>query len=71
MISGLTRIAASGDMLIFGVSHQDIAKLVPFFQELKKSGNGDIKEWGLTQTTLEEVFLKITQTNSQGQETIM
>lgn len=55
-------------MLVFGVAHQDVGKLIPFFQELKKNGNGDIKEWGITQTTLEEVFLKITHTNSQGQE---
>lgn len=66
-------IAESGGSLVFGVNTDDYKTLVPFFRFLEdeeKKPNSIIRDWGISQTSLEDVFLKVTrQVYSGGDRT--
>ena len=58
-----TLIAESGTSLVFGVNTDDYETLVPFFRFLEQEENREntiIRDWGISQTSLEDVFLKVT-----------
>ena len=56
-----------GGNLIYGVQTSDLIQLVPFFQIVDGDNELGVKDWGISQTTLEEVFLKVTH-ESEGTE---
>ena len=55
-------IAESGQSVIFGINVDDYRQIVPLFRYLEGSDpdNSEFVDWGISQTTLEDVFLKIT-----------
>jgi len=62
-VRGCELVASTGGNLVYGVPTSSLSQLIPFFQfiEDNKSQEGFIiKDWGMSQTTLEEVFLKVT-----------
>jgi len=62
-LPGAVLIAETGGNLIYGVTTSLLPLVVPFFQFMeghKDDGNFLIRDWGMSQTTLEEVFLKVT-----------
>jgi len=66
-IPGAELIAATGGSLVYGVTTDSLSQIVPLFQlieEHKDDQNFIIKDWGLSQTTLEEVFLKVTRNDA-------
>jgi len=63
MIAAAQLIAETGVNLMYGIRSQDLQQIIPFFQMIEQNQNNPnffIKDWGMSQTTLEEVFLKIT-----------
>jgi len=63
MIPGAELIAESGGFFVYGIQTQNIPLTVPFFkliEDNKSDPNFIVKDWGMSQTTLEEVFLKVT-----------
>jgi len=68
MIPNAVLIAETGVNFVFGVQTKDIGYLVPFFKYIEdniKTENFFIKDWGMSQTTLEEVFLKVTRDDNE------
>jgi len=62
-------IAATGGNLIYGIMTHNLKQVVPFFQHIEQNvGRNDfiIKDWGMSQTTLEEVFLKVTRSDAEN-----
>jgi len=57
-------IAESGGSLVFGINANDHQTLVPLFryleEEERKGAQSIIMDWGISQTSLEDVFLKVT-----------
>jgi ABC-type multidrug transport system ATPase subunit len=67
MLPGCELIAETGVNFVFGVQTKNLPQLVPFFKFIEENSTSDhffIKDWGLSQTTLEEVFLKVTKEDS-------
>jgi len=68
-------IAESGGSLVFGVNASSHHTLVPLFryleeEEQKGAHESIVKDWGISQTSLEDVFLKVTrQVYSGGNRT--
>eukprot|EP01114_Cavostelium_apophysatum_P014827 TRINITY_DN3937_c0_g1_i2.p1 TRINITY_DN3937_c0_g1~~TRINITY_DN3937_c0_g1_i2.p1 ORF type:complete len:862 (+),score=239.32 TRINITY_DN3937_c0_g1_i2:158-2743(+) len=63
-------IAESGGFFVFGVQTKDMSRVIPFFQFIeqnKADPNFVVKDWGMSQTTLEEVFLKVTKAAEEEQ----
>eukprot|EP01101_Sappina_pedata_P007548 TRINITY_DN4021_c0_g1_i1.p1 TRINITY_DN4021_c0_g1~~TRINITY_DN4021_c0_g1_i1.p1 ORF type:complete len:542 (+),score=151.80 TRINITY_DN4021_c0_g1_i1:1123-2748(+) len=60
-------LAENGTRLTFGVPLECIALLSPFFRflETDPTAVSIIREWGVSHTTLEEVFMKVTKKFSQ------
>jgi len=66
-IPGAELIAATGGNLIYGILTQNLKQVVPFFQYIEQNSSRKdfiIKDWGMSQTTLEEVFLKVTRSDA-------
>jgi len=66
-LPGSELVAASGGNLVYGVLTTSLAQIIPFFQYIEQHKGDDsfiIKDWGLSQTTLEEVFLKVTRSDT-------
>lgn len=62
-------IAESGGSLVFGIETVNHALMVPFFRFLEEEERKHkplIKDWGISQTSLEDVFLKVTRKVYQG-----
>jgi len=62
-LPGSQLIASTGGSLVYGILTTDLDKAIPFFKNIEEhrgEENFIIKDWGLSQTTLEEVFLKVT-----------
>jgi len=62
-VPGSELIAESGTSLVYGIKTSNLDKVVPFFvymEDHKDDKGFIIKDWGISQTTLEEVFLKVT-----------
>lgn len=68
-----TLIDESGGSLVFGIKTENMKELGTFFKIMEKEGIEEneeslktkqfkmhVKEWGLSHTTLEEVFMKVT-----------
>ena len=55
-------IAESGSSVIFGINADDYREIIPLFKFLEESDKeaADFVDWGISQTTLEDVFLKVT-----------
>ena len=56
-------IAENGLTLVYGISVADYQQLVPFFRYLEQEEqqqNPKVRDWGISQTSLEDVFLKVT-----------
>jgi len=65
MLPGSELISDTGGFLVYGVQNELLPKVIPFFEFIEKNVAEDaanflIKDWGISQTTLEEVFLKVT-----------
>lgn len=56
-------VAESGSSLIFGFNTTEYERMIPLFQYLEEQETAEdplIRDWGVSQTTLEDVFLKVT-----------
>jgi len=63
MLPGSELVAESGGFLVYGVQTASIGNAIPFFQYIEQNKDRQdalVKDWGMSQTTLEEVFLKVT-----------
>ncbi|KAF9332558.1 ATP-binding cassette sub- A member 1 [Podila minutissima] len=60
LVPEATLLDASGGMMVFGIPLQAISKMAGLTTMLEAcQGQGKIKNWGIAQTSLEEVFLSI------------
>ncbi|KAG0035385.1 ATP-binding cassette sub- A member 1 [Podila clonocystis] len=60
LVPEATLLDASGGMMVFGIPMQAISKMAGLTSMLEAcQGQGKIKNWGIAQTSLEEVFLSI------------
>jgi ABC-type multidrug transport system ATPase subunit len=57
-------ISENGDSLMFNVPNVSMADLIPIVRHLEKSTI--VRDWALSQTTLEEVYLKVTNQSQFG-----
>jgi len=67
-LPGAELIAETGGSFVYGVQTISLPQVVPLFRFIEKnSGNKDflVKDWGMSQTTLEEVFLKVTKDDGE------
>jgi len=64
-LPGSTLIAEAGYSLVYGVA-VNRTDVVTFFEFLENQGTDYISDWGVSQTTLEEVFLKVTKPAQTG-----
>jgi len=64
-LSGSILIAEAGYSLVYGVA-VNRTDVVAFFEFLENQGAEYISDWGVSQTTLEEVFLKVTKPAQTG-----
>jgi len=65
-------LTETGGRFTFGVNQSEINKLIEFFEFLETDPRAKaiIRDWGVSHTTLEEVFLKITKQYSHGGEPV-
>ena len=71
-LSGAELIAETGVNVIYGIPTNELGKIIPFFkwiEEHQKDSDFGITDWGMSQTTLEEVFLKVT-TSDEGKQIV-
>ncbi|KAG0086371.1 hypothetical protein BGZ92_008185 [Podila epicladia] len=60
LVPEATLLDASGGMMVFGIPLQAVSKMAGLTTMLEAcQGQGKIKNWGIAQTSLEEVFLSI------------
>jgi ABC-type multidrug transport system ATPase subunit len=69
MLPGSELIAESGTSFVFGIKTENMEKVIPFFKHIEENMDNPqflVKDWGISQTTLEEVFLKVTKHGDDG-----
>jgi len=64
-LPGSNLIAEAGNSLVYSVA-VNRTDVVAFFEFLENQGSDYLSDWGVSQTTLEEVFLKVTKPAQTG-----
>lgn len=65
MLPGADIISNSAGYVVVGIP-KGVASFIPrFFKHLETDGSGLVKEWGISNTTLEEVFLRLAVQNKE------
>jgi len=63
MIPNYELISATGEFFIYGLQTSVLPSVIPFFELIEENRDKPefiIRDWGISQTTLEEVFLRVT-----------